>query len=74
MTAPDPHESHGKVTLSLIEELPDGGRVFQSWTICDCTLPALLARLGPPEYRTVADAETVLRTAEAVAGVTGEKL
>lgn len=73
MTTPDPHggPGHGDVILSLTEETPGGGRRFQSWTICDCALPALRSRLGPPEQETVADAETVRRTGEAVLAAGG---
>ena len=67
----DPHASHGDATLSLTQETGDGGRLFQSWTICDCTLPALRARLGPPAHESVATAEAVRATADAVLRVPG---
>lgn len=59
MTTPDsdPHASHGETTLSLTEERPDGSRLVQSWTICDCTLPLLRARWGEPEWESVATKE-----------------
>lgn len=59
----DPHENHGNVVLSLTVDTPDGGSVHQSWSICDCTLPALRARLGPPHQETVASAEAKMETA-----------
>jgi hypothetical protein len=43
----------------------DGTRIIQSWTICDCTLPALRARLGAPEWESTADEETTRRIAKA---------
>lgn len=48
---------HGEATLSLTEERPDGSRLHQSWTICDCTLPALRARWGAPAWESVATRE-----------------
>ncbi len=67
----DPHESHGDATLSLTQETGGGGRLFQSWTICDCTLPALRERLGPPANESVATPEAVRATAEAVLQIPG---
>lgn len=55
----NPHKNHGDVTLSLTEETPGGGRVFQSWTICACGLDGLRARLGPPQHETVSTPEAV---------------
>jgi hypothetical protein len=62
----DLHESHGDFTLSLTTETADGGRLHQSWTICDCTLPALRGMLGPPEHESVATAEATREIAETV--------
>lgn len=67
----DPHESHGDATLSLTEETADGGRLFQSWEICACDLPGLRARLGPPHHESVATAEAVRATADAVLRIPG---
>jgi hypothetical protein len=69
--ARDPHAGHPDVTLSLTEERPDGGRVYQSWTICGCTLDGLRARLGPPEHESVATAEAVRSIGEKVRGQPG---
>lgn len=66
MPASDPHDKHGNATLSLAEETTDGGRVFQSWTICACTLGPLRARLGPPEHESYATAEATREAGEAV--------
>jgi hypothetical protein len=71
MPAIDPHAGHGNVTLSLAEETADGGRVFQSWTICACTLGALRARLGPPEHESFATAEATREVGEIVLGQPG---
>lgn len=57
---------HGDVTLSLTEETKDGGRLFQSWKVCECTAVALRARLGPAQHESIATAEAVRATAEAV--------
>lgn len=59
----DPHDAHPDVTLSLTEERPDGSRLFQSWTICACHLPALRARLGEPHHESV----STLEATEAIA-------
>jgi hypothetical protein len=55
----DEHEGpgHGEATLSLTEVRPDGSRLTQSWTICDCTLPQLRARWGAPGWKAVATKE-----------------
>lgn len=65
MSAVHEGPGHGEATLSLTEVKPDGTRVIQSWTICDCTLPALRARLGPSEWESTADEETTRRIANA---------
>lgn len=65
-SAGDPHASHGDVTLSLTRETADGGQIHQSWTICACHLPALQARLGPPQHESVATAEATRAIAETV--------
>jgi hypothetical protein len=67
----DPHETHPDATLSLVEETSDGGRLFQSWTICACDLPRLRGRLGPPQNESYATADAVRATAEAVLAVPG---
>jgi hypothetical protein len=61
-----PHDEHGNATLGLTEETADGGRIFQSWTICACTLAQLRERLGPPEHESVATAEATREIAAAV--------
>lgn len=60
------HEGHANASLSLAEETADGGRVFQSWTICACTLAVLRARLGPAEHESYATAEATLEIGDAV--------
>jgi hypothetical protein len=65
MSARHEGPGHGEATLSLTEVRPDGSRVTQSWTICDCTLPALRERWGPPAWESIADEATTRRIAEA---------
>ncbi|GII88252.1 hypothetical protein Ssi03_62420 [Sphaerisporangium siamense] len=65
----DPHADHGDVTLSLAEQLPDGGLLYQSWPICACTLEALRARLGPPRHQSLATREQVETTGRAILSV-----
>jgi hypothetical protein len=57
---------HGDVTLSLTSETKDGGRVFQSWPICECSARVLRTRLGPPEHESIATAEATRAIAESV--------
>jgi hypothetical protein len=57
---------HGYVTLSLVEATGDGGRVFQSWGICECTATRLREQLGAPQHEAVATPEAVRATGEAV--------
>jgi hypothetical protein len=66
MPASDPHEEHGNATLSLAEQTADGGQVFQSWTICACTLGTLRKFLGPPEHESFATAEATSEIGAAV--------
>jgi hypothetical protein len=62
---------HGDVTLSLTTETGDGGRVFQSWVICECTATVLRSRLGPAQHESVSTAEAVRATAQVVLGQPG---
>ena len=66
MSASDPHDEHPDATLSLTEETADGGRIFQSWTICACTLPRLRAFLGQPEHESHATADATREIGAAV--------
>lgn len=69
---------HGEVTLSISRERLNGSRLFQSWTVCECTADVLQAQLGEPEHESVATreaAETIARTVLAQPGsvlLTGE--
>lgn len=65
---------HGDATLSLTEARPDGSRLHQSWTICDCTLPALRGRWGPPAVESVATAEASEAIGRAVLAQPGSVL
>lgn len=68
------HTGHGEATLSLTVERPGGERVHQSWTICDCYLPGLHARLGPPEHETVATKDATEAIGRAALGQPGSVL
>jgi hypothetical protein len=57
---------HGEVTLSLVDKTADGGRTFQSWSICECSAARLRVALGTPQHEAVATAEAVRATGEAV--------
>lgn len=63
------HEGHGTVTLSLTEQLDGGGLLYQSWAVCACTLPAMRKQLGPPRNESMATAEQVEATGQAVLSV-----
>ncbi|MEV8636536.1 hypothetical protein AB0395_33300 [Streptosporangium sp. NPDC051023] len=60
------HDGHGTVTLSLTEQRPDGGLVYQSWRVCDCIAPAIRAQLGTPHHEATADRTQVEATGRAV--------
>ncbi|MFD0885978.1 hypothetical protein ACFQ08_15640 [Streptosporangium algeriense] len=62
------HTSHGIATLSLTEETPDGGLVYQSWKVCACLLPPLRVTLGEPFHEAMANREQVEATGRAVLG------
>jgi hypothetical protein len=72
---PDEHTGpgHDDVLLSLVTVTGDGGRVYRSWTICECS--PLLARLepllGPPQMETYATADAAATLIEVVAGQPG---
>jgi hypothetical protein len=66
-----PHEGHADATLSLVEETADGSRLFQSWTICACALPALRARLGPPAHESYATKQATIEIGRTVLGQRG---
>lgn len=68
MSEPVIHEGpgHAEILLSLSGDLPDDGMWHQGWTVCECGLDSLRAKLGPPHYESLAGAETVRRTAESV--------
>lgn len=57
---------HGEVDLTLASRLPDGGRMYQSWTVCECTAAYLRSKLGEPQNETVATAEQTRTVAEQV--------
>jgi hypothetical protein len=52
--------------LSLTTETGEGGRVLQSWVICECTAGGLRSRLGPAQHESVSTAEVVRAAAQAV--------
>jgi hypothetical protein len=54
------------VTLSLSTELADGGRAYDSWDLCECSVAGLRIRLGDPAHQALATAEQVRKTAQAV--------
>jgi hypothetical protein len=66
MSAEHTGRGHGDVTLSLTTETRDGGRVHQSWTICECSARVMRGRLGPPQHEAVATAEATRAIAETV--------
>jgi hypothetical protein len=63
-------EGHAVVTLSFTFDPGDGGRVFQSWDLCECSASPvrtrLLTQIGPPDHETRASAAEVAATAQAV--------
>lgn len=65
MPGSNPHEAHGDATLSISEVTTGGGQLFQSWTICACTLDRLRDRLGPPHHESYATPEAARAIAEA---------
>lgn len=65
------HTSHGDATLSLTTTTPDGGSLYQSWTICACGVDGLRDRLGPPQNESYATADTARMIAEATANTPG---
>lgn len=66
------HSRDGRrITLSLSETHPDGSILFQSWSVCLCTLDLLRAELGSPEAETYATREQVIATGMAVKQVPG---
>lgn len=65
MTTTDNHDAHGDATLSLTTDTEDGGKVFQSWTICACNVPGLRAMLGEPHNESISTAEQVQTLAHA---------
>lgn len=71
MTAQHTGPGHGEADLTLAAKLPDGGLLFQTWTICECRLAGLRARLGPPHQESAHTAETVRATGHAVLQVPG---
>jgi hypothetical protein len=65
MPGSNPHDAHGDATLSISEVTTGGGQLFQSWTICACTLSRLRDRLGPPHHESYATPEAARAIAEA---------
>jgi hypothetical protein len=59
-------EGHRIVTLSLTVEKADGGRVFDSWELCECSVAAMRLRLGHPLYHTEATEAETIAAAQAV--------
>ncbi|MCK2219761.1 hypothetical protein MF672_039090 [Actinomadura sp. ATCC 31491] len=57
---------HPDVHLTLAEMQPDGGAVFQTWTICGCTVGRLRAHLGTPHQESVQTLESLRATGRAV--------
>lgn len=66
--SPDHHEGtgHGDVDLTLASRLPDGARLYQSWTVCECTAAYLRGKLGPAQNETLATAEQTRKAAKQV--------
>jgi hypothetical protein len=57
---------HGEATLSISQEGPEGGRLFQSWMVCECTAEGLRAQLGTPAHESVATREATEAIGRAV--------
>ena len=62
---------HADVGLTISERTSDGGAIFQSWTICECSLPWLRGHLGSPPQESLHTAETLRATGYAVMSVPG---
>jgi hypothetical protein len=62
---------HGDIMLTLVIPQADSGLLHQSWNICECSLPWLRGQLGDPHQESLATAEQVRATAEAVMRVPG---
>jgi hypothetical protein len=74
MAGPHDGPGHGEATLSLTEERPDGSRLVQSWTVCECTAKGLRTRLGEPGWETVATREATEAIGAAVLSQPGSVL
>lgn len=57
---------HADITLSLTGDVAGGGKWHQSWAVCECGLAGLRALLGPPQFESLSDADSVRRIAQAV--------
>ncbi|WP_280410561.1 hypothetical protein [Nocardia asiatica] len=55
----DDHGTHGNALLTLTTETSDGGRITQSWTICECSGTGIREGLGAPRQQSFATAEQV---------------
>lgn len=57
---------HADVDLTLAQKLPTGDYVFQTWTVCECSMRGLRTALGPPQLESVQTVESLRATGEAV--------
>lgn len=63
-------DGHNEITLALAIPLDGGGKLFESWNLCECSAGPLRNRLfeqvGPPDNTTRATAAEVTATTQAV--------
>ena len=57
---------HADVELTLGQRTRERGAIFQTWTICECSLPRLRAHLGPPHRESVHTLESLRATGNAI--------
>ncbi|MET8866475.1 hypothetical protein ABZW11_26355 [Nonomuraea sp. NPDC004580] len=62
---------HPDVHLTLAEMQPDGGALFQTWTVCGCSIGRLRTILGQPHQESMQTLETLRATGSAVKDIPG---
>lgn len=62
---------HADVHLTLAQELGDGGWLFQTWTVCECSVGGLRTALGPAQQESVQTLESLQATGRAVMNTPG---
>lgn len=71
MTGEHTGPGHGRATVSTCQTTTDGGKLVQSWTVCECELAAFRPVFGPPDTQAYSTPEHVAAATQVLLSLPG---